>query len=284
MGLPAAWATIRQWLNRHLPVYAPPPPRPPAAKAKCPEIPVLASYKITPPASFWAKFPARPLPTTPTTPVNIQGLESLVSDFEHELPLAQKLLADKVIYELKHGVDALQTKHIPGDIIANSGSVLEHGQLFTDTLAHWIKKGFVAGPFVSPPCPEFRSNSMIAVSQKDKIRIVMNLSAPEGDCFNDAVNSDQLQKVYMSTAKGFGYTVVDCGKNARMWKFDLSDAYKNLPAKIDDLRLQGFRWLQAFFVETQQAFGARTAVAAFDRLGNLVLRLTILTSGINLIH
>ena len=77
----------------------------------------------------------------------------------------------------------------------------------------------------------------------------MNLSDPEGDCFNDAVDSNKLQKVYMSTAKSFGYTVVDCGQEARMWKYDLSDAYKNLPAKIDDLRLQGFPWLQAFLLK-----------------------------------
>jgi len=65
-----------------------------------------------------------------------------------------------------------------------------------------------------------------------------------------------------------------------MWKFDLTDAYKNLPAKTCDLRLQGFQWLQAYFVETQQAFGARTAVAAFDRLGNLILQLATTISGI----
>jgi len=39
-----------------------------------------------------------------------------------------------------------------------------------------------------------------------------------------------------------------------------------MPAKLEDLRLQGFTWLGAYFVETQQAFGSKVAVAAFDRL------------------
>jgi hypothetical protein len=121
---------------------------------------------------------------------------------------------------------------------------------------------------------------MIAVSQKDKIRIIMNLSKPEGNCFNDNVVTSLLEKVTMSTAKMFGYSVVDCGPGARIWKFDLTDAYKNLPARTADLRLQGFSWLQAFFVETQQAFGASTAVAAFDRLGSTVLALAVVQSGI----
>ena len=52
-----------------------------------------------------------------------------------------------------------------------------------------------------------------------------------------------------------------------MWKFDLKDAYKNLPAKEADLRLQGFSWLGKFFVETQLPFGGKHAVPGFDRLG-----------------
>jgi len=202
MGLPASWAPIRRWLSRHSTVYT--PPRPPPANFKCPEIPILQSYKITPPAYFWAKFPARPLPNKPNTPVNIEALQSILKSHSSSLPLAQQLLAQKVVNELQHGVDALQTRHLPAAIIPSSGSVLDHGPVFTDAVANWVKKGFVAGPFISPPCPEFRANSMIAVSQKDKIRIIMNLSAPEGDSFNDAVSSRDLQKIYMSTAKSFG--------------------------------------------------------------------------------
>jgi hypothetical protein len=59
----------------------------------------------------------------------------------------------------------------------------------------------------------------------------------------------------------------------------MSDAYKNLPAS-SELRLQAFCWLQACFVETQQAFRASTAVAAFDRLGHTILDLAILSSQI----
>jgi hypothetical protein len=107
----------------------------------------------------------------------------------------------------------------------------------------------------------------------------MNLSKPVGACFNDNVDTSRMEKVRMSSAKEFGYAVIDCGSGARMWKFDMTDAYKNLPARLADLRLQGFHWLQAYFIETQQAFGASTAVASFDRLGNTILALTVAASG-----
>jgi hypothetical protein len=200
--------------------------------------------------------------------------------YDHALTSPERIRGQTVLRELLSGVDALQLYVLPGEFIPNSGSVLEHGEMFTDVLANWIKQGFVAGPFFDPPFPEFRANSMMAVKQKEKVRIVMNLSSPKGMCFNDAVDADSLEKVYMATAKSVGYAILECGKHARLWKFDMSDAYKNLPAKLADLRLQGFSWLQAFFVETQQAFGARTAVAAFDRLGNTIMTLAICATGI----
>jgi hypothetical protein len=42
---------------------------------------------------------------------------------------------------------------------------------------------------------------MLAVQQKNKIRIVMDLSNPAGASFNEAVNERHLQKITMSTAK-----------------------------------------------------------------------------------
>jgi hypothetical protein len=280
MGLPAHWPTITRWLARERPVYKPPPRLPPPIKKKCPDIPALPSYKTTPSSLFWALFPHRPLPTVPSTPVNVPLLQHMLNSVQSELLASQISRGKTLIEELTYGVDALQMQHLPGAIIPNSGSVFTHGEVFTDVLAFWIRQGFVAGPFPAPPCADFRANSMMAVKQKDKVRIIMNLSEPEGASFNDNVNKSRTESVHMSTAKEFGYTVVECGHHARMWKFDMSDAYKNLPAKISDLRLQGFCWLQAFFVETQQAFGASTAVAAFDRLGHTILDLAILSSQI----
>jgi hypothetical protein len=48
-----------------------------------------------------------------------------------------------------------------------------------------------------------------------------------------------------------------------------------VPCRIYDLRLQGFSWLSKFFIETKQIFGARTAVANYDILGNTVRTLVL---------
>ncbi len=107
----------------------------------------------------------------------------------------------------------------------------------------------------------------------------MDLSSPEGESFNDAIHGDALECVHMATAKSFSYSVVDCGKNCIMWKWDMVDAYKNIPTALPDLRLQGFSWLGRYFVDQQQVFRSSYSVFAFDRLGNTIAVLASHLSG-----
>jgi hypothetical protein len=71
----------------------------------------------------------------------------------------------------------------------------------------------------------------------------------------------------MTSAKSFGYSIYEAGKGEIMSKLEIVAAYKQMPAKLEDYRLQGFRWLNGFFVETKQIFGAIISVSNFDRLG-----------------
>ena len=59
-----------------------------------------------------------------------------------------------------------------------------------------------------------------------------------------------------------------------------------MPARVEDYRLQGLQWLGAFFMDTQQIFGASTAVANFDNLVSTVvdIALTKCTIPRELIH
>jgi hypothetical protein len=64
-----------------------------------------------------------------------------------------------------------------------------------------------------------------------------------------------------------------------MSKYDLKDAFKNIPARKEDWGKQGFKWLGRFFLETQMIFGASPSVSNFDRLGSTLLELAVLNSG-----
>jgi hypothetical protein len=40
----------------------------------------------------------------------------------------------------------------------------------------------------------------------------------------------------MSSARNFGYSITEAGRNSTIAKHDIVDAHKNVPAKISDLR------------------------------------------------
>ena len=80
------------------------------------------------------------------------------------------------------------------------------------------------------------------------------------------MNRDKLEKVKMATARQFSYGLKRAGTGAEFSKFDIKNAYKLIPAKVKDYRLQGFCWLGKYFVETQQTFGGVPSVCNFDRL------------------
>jgi hypothetical protein len=279
LGIPEEWDQVQYWIDcagsAPLPVPLEDTPR----HKKCPEVPTLDSYSFPATPDFWAQFPSHPLPTGPETPINVENLRSLNQQFGGNFTRAQKHRSSVLLYELEHGVSVPFSHQLPGITVPNSMSVAEHGEQFTDVLAHWLKKGFVSGPFILPPYENFRTNQMLAIDQHNKIRIVMNLSGPEGESFNDAIIENSLEKVHMATAKSFGYSVIECGSGARMWKYDMDNAYKNLPAEPSNFRLQGFAWLGRLFLETRQAFGAKSAVAAFDRLGRVIADLAMAASG-----
>ena len=64
------------------------------------------------------------------------------------------------------------------------------------------------------------------MDQGVKIRPVLTVSLPEEESFNSNVNKMLLEKVYMSNARRFGFSVCEAGFDAKMSNFDLVDAYK----------------------------------------------------------
>ena len=72
----------------------------------------------------------------------------------------QARMAFRTITNLTEGASAFQQSYLPGWKGKNANSLEENGIVFTDTLASWIKKGFVSVPFFFDPVEDFRSNTM----------------------------------------------------------------------------------------------------------------------------
>ena len=210
----------------------------------------------------------------------MEKLKDIVNESSPHLTCHQKIRANSCIKNFIEGAPAHQVKNLPAVFVKNSNSTFKNGRLVTDKVATWIKEDIVAGPFTDPPLKNFRVNPLIALEQHGKIRPILNVSEPINRSFNDNVDGNCTEKVFMSSAQEFGYAIVKCGTNAEMSKFDLQEAYKNIPAKMSDLRLQGFSWLKMFFFEKKQVFGAKTSVCNFDIFGHTLMDLAIVKSGV----
>ncbi len=123
---------------------------------------------------------------------------------------------------------------------------------------------FIAGPFKNKPCENFRCNSLFAIEQGSKVRPIMNMSAPLNESFNDAIIQDELPKVTMSSIKKVCEAVYNLGKGCILSKLDHIAAYKMIPAKPEQYRLQGFAWLTMYFIELRQTFGSCSSVFNYD--------------------
>ena len=267
------------WLDPSVEAKYPAPVNIAKAEIKNPEIPVLDNYEEGASDLFWRKFPKRALPKKAATKVKILELRKMVFKAGNKMSRCEMKRAKKVIKDLRVGADAYQREVLPPISTCNSKSAFEHGTLLTDTIASWVKKGFVAGPFDTPPLPGFRENPLGAVERNGKVRPILNMSGPAGKSFNDNVKEEELERLHMGTAREFSYLLREAGKNARFSKFDIRDAYKLIPAKPTDYRLQGFRWLNKYFVEIMMSFGGKPSPCNFDRLGKTKDLLACIRSG-----
>lgn len=121
----------------------------------------------------------------------------------------------------------------------------------------------------------------MAIPQEGKVRPVLNVSSPVGKSFNDNVADEKKEKIHMSSAREAGYLIMKCGRQAKMSKSDLCDAYKLIPVPLHELRIQGFMWLGKFFVENKQIFGSKSAPSNFDQVNNTFVTLATIMSNTN---
>jgi hypothetical protein len=244
LGLPQDWHQVMSWLSSPKRENTTPSEKTETSKPffkKFPETPTLSSYGSGGTKNFWDRFPSNPIPTKPETRIDIEALKAIFEIRSPSLLKSEQKRAKKCIDYLETGGPAFQIKPLGSCHVKNSKAATQHGEEVTDTIAVRITKKFVAGPFDTPPLPNFRANSILAIPQTNKTRICINVSLPEGRNLNDNVDNLVLEKITMSSAKNFGFSMVNCGNNCVFAKPDIVDPYKNVPAKLADLHLQGFR-------------------------------------------
>ncbi len=274
LGLPADFDIIEDWLADTIPhIRAQQRPLRHYVK-KCPEIPTLATYTRPPPPSFWNYFPKNTSITTVHTPVKGGILKQYIQLYQNRWAFRQRAVAKLAVENILTGTKVKLKSRLPPVTCKNATSATRNGAFMTDTIANWVKSKFVSGPFSEPPLPNFRTNMLLAKEEKAKLRPIINLSAPKGASFNEAVDTTTTLKLTMCSPAIFSQVLLHAGKNALFAKADLQNAYKLIPVNPEDWHFFGFKWLGKHFYETNTAFGNTEAPAEFDPLPETVVALT----------
>ena len=94
-----------------------------------------------------------------------------------------------------------------------------------------------------------------------------------GTSFNDGILPRTLQiwKVKQTTSKKFAEMVARAGQNCLMSCSDMVSAYKNLPVKLDQRKLQVFRFCGKDFVDLKLVFGDKSACMLYDRFHHSIV-------------
>jgi len=159
LGLPPQWDTVSSWLSHDRSIHCE-EPSVPILLDPVSNLPKLDSYKGSFPAKFWANFPSSPLPARPSSKINCDALSHLIKSRSSLLRSAEVSRAARALDFLRNGAPSYLKHSLPTVVCKNNEQVYEHGHHLSATLASWVEKGFLAGPFTSPPLKGFRVNPL----------------------------------------------------------------------------------------------------------------------------
>jgi hypothetical protein len=179
----------------------------------------------------------------------------------------------RTLHRIQHGADVgcrgIYTSPTQCD---NAKDAYKHGEQVTDAIADWIHKKFVYGPVTEEEVPaQAKINCVLTREKPDgTVRIILNLSSPEGLSVNEGINIDDFPAT-MSSTEAWLKVLNKAGRGCWFSKTDWADAYKHIAVRAQDQNLQWFQWGGRFFKELMLIFGSTSSAGIFDECAKTVL-------------
>ena len=193
-----------------------------------------------------------PLPDSPTTPVNIVYLKELLSGYTAEV-------VDFLVSGFTNGFRiGYFGPHTVGreknNLSANANESSVSSAIFKE-----LSRGHTVGPFSFPPFQSFHCSP-----KKDgTIRIILDLSSPQGTSVNEGIPSELFSVKYSSFDDAVSI-VRDIGIGCFMAKIDIKHAFRLCPVHRSDWPLLGYKWLGKYFFDIRLPFGSRSSPFIFN--------------------
>ena len=161
--------------------------------------------------------------------------------------------------------------------LVNHSSALGHAQHVVKYIETELSHNALIGPFpVSPFCGWTRENPLMTRPKRDSqdMRVILDLSFPEGSSVNSAIPRDQLDgaqfKLRLPTPDMLARRMLQLGRGCLLYKIDLSRAYRQIRSDPLDWPLLGIQWQGQTYLDTAIPFGLRHGASACQRTSEAI--------------
>ena len=178
-------------------------------------------------------------------------------------------LVDNLINALRYGTRIGYLSPQKFQVSNNLISTSQHPEVISANLSKEMSLGRVAGPFFSPPLPNFQCHPIGVVPEKHSTewRTIYHLSYPPGDSINDHIPKDPYSLQYVRVDDAISI-LKSLGPAAYMAKTDLKSAFRIMPIHPDDWNLLGIYWQSRYYVDLYLPFGLRSSPFLFNQISD----------------
>ena len=198
-----------------------------------------------------------------STPIDIYRLELELANHP------DRNFVSNLLSTLKEGARIGYSGPCSSRVSPNLISATQHPEVVTLNLQKEVTLGRVAGPYPSPPLPNFQCHPVGVVPKKHSTewRTIYHLSYPPGDSINDHIPKDPFSLSYVRVDDAI-HILQSLGKGAFMAKTDLKSAFRLIPIHPNDWSLLGIYWQSQYYVDMYLPFGVRSGPFLFNLLSD----------------
>ena len=173
-----------------------------------------------------------------------------------------------------------EASHIPTLVSTNHSSATAFPSHVRTYLDAELSHEALIGPFTDDPFSQwFRCSPLMTRPKKESHdrRVILDLSFPDPFSMNSAIPAGSLDeamfKLRLPTPHDLAAKMLELGPGCKLYKIDLSRAYRQLRSDPLDWPLLGVRWREECFIDTAIPFGLRHGASACQRTSEAVMEI-----------
>lgn len=201
------------------------------------------------------------------TPINVRRLEETLTNHPNQE------FVSKLCNNLRYGADVGFTGRRVARFSRNLPTALSQPNIVSENLSREVALGRVAGPFPSPPLPNFQVSPIGLVPKKHstKFRTIFHLSFPKSGetSINSSISKEDFSLQYITIDNAI-QGILSLGQGCFLAKTDVESAFRLIPLRPSDYELFGMYWEGNYYYDKVLPFGLRSAPFLFNLLSDAI--------------